>query len=137
MSLDRTTDLGIIRISDNLIVDAVLKALHQPECEDKLWISTRLGNEIGMLRSWNAPASKYDVTASFGEKGDVKIEFNIIIRFGLSIHKYTRIVADAIRESLREIASGCPLTVTINIAGVRSKKIARRHTRTVYHYAAD
>jgi uncharacterized alkaline shock family protein YloU len=67
----------------------------------------------------------------------ISLEFSIIVKFGSSISSITRKLADEIhREILTDL--GLETTqITINIAGVRSRKVARRNAEVVYRYAAD
>ena len=73
----------------------------------------------------------------YSEEGTVKIEFSVIMKFGASIRAVTRKVSDYICERVREFLPEEPIQITVDIAGVRSKQVARRNTKTVYRYESD
>ena len=65
------------------------------------------------------------------------IEFSVIVRFGVSIKTVTHEFSDRIADSMLYILGIKPTKIIINIAGVKSKQIARRNTRTIYRYDTD
>ena len=136
MILMKETDFGMIAISKNVFAEIVEAALNQPGCAGVIWPTARGGNLLDRVLHFTDPEVMKSIRV-YSEEGTVKIEFSVIMKFGASIRAVTRKVSDYICERVREFLPEEPIQITVDIAGVRSKQVARRNTKTVYRYESD
>ncbi len=134
MALSSRTDLGEIKISDQIIEDMITDIFSAPDMRNKIWAPSKYSYKIGNLHGITDPGSGLELESSRDEEGKVKIEFSVIVRFGISIRKTTREFSDKLYESMKYQLGIEPDVIIINIAGVKSKQIARRNTRVIYKY---
>ena len=134
MALSSRTDLGEIKISDQIIEDMITDIISGPDMRNKIWAPAKYAYKIGKLHGIADPGSGLELEASRDEEGRVKIEFSVIVRFGISIRKTTKEFSDKLFESMKYQLGIEPDIIIINIAGVKSKQIARRNTRVIYKY---
>ena len=143
MAICTKTELGDVKISDQVVAGIISDIMAQPEMSDRIWSATENGHRIGKKKGIaeiidlgdSDLASNIDVDTD--DTGDVSIEFSVIVRFGVSIKALTRSLSDQIAERMQYILGMKPSVIIINIAGVKSKQIARRNTRTIYKYTSD
>lgn len=137
MIVTKETDLGTISVSNVVFAEIISGSIHSLGMEHTVWPSSDRGKpaDKGSWTSASDTAKLIDV--DYIDEKHVALEFSIIIRFGASISGVTRELTEAIREALRESLGLDASRITINIAGVRSRKIARRNSKVVYDYAAD
>lgn len=137
MTVSRKTELGEIKINDQIVEDLIMDIITSDEMRRKVWPAPSKGHKIGRLTGIHDPGADLDLISDTDEEGLVSIEFSVIVRFGISIKKTTRILADELADSMKYTLGVRPSVITINIAGVKSKLIAKRRTRTIYRYEAD
>ena len=115
MAIIRKTDLGEVKVTDQVVAGIISDIMTDPDMSDRIWPATEHGHRIGK-KKWIAEiidlgdsdlASNIDVSSD--DSGNVTIEFSVIVKFGLSI----------------------------NIAGVKSRQIAKRSTCTIYKYSSE
>ena len=141
MAITTRTDLGEVRISKKIIADMISSILSDPELSGRIWPATEHGHAIGKRTKIAEIVDLRDsdfasnIEADTDQAGDVTVEFSVIVRFGESIRALTRTIADRIAETMQYTLGIKPAVIIINIAGVKSKQIARRNTRTIYKYA--
>ena len=134
MALSRKTDLGEIKISDQIIEDMITDIFSGPDMRNKIWPPSKYAYKIGKLHGIADPGSGLELESTSDKEGRIKIEFSVIVRFGISIRKTTREFSDKLYESMKYQLGIEPDVIIINIAGVKSKQIARRNTRVIYKY---
>lgn len=137
MSLSKKTDLGEIKISDEIIAEIISDAISHPDLASNIWPATERGRQIGLLPKIVDAEFASNIETSYTEDEKVNLEFSVIVRFGVSISKVTKELSDRIVEKMDYILGITPDEITINIAGVRSKQIARRNIKAVYRYGTD
>lgn len=140
MAVIGKTELGEIKISDDIIANIISDVLNSPEICDKIWPATVHGHKIGRKSKIAEIVDLGDsdlvsnISVSTDDQGDVTIEFSVIVRFGISIKSSTKMLSDQIAENMQYILGVKPSIIIINIAGVKSRQIAKRNTRTIYRY---
>ena len=136
MAISTRTDLGNVKISDQVAASIILYIFDSADMSEKIWPASERGREFGrtprILDSDSDFAST--IQTNTDESGDLTIEFSVIVRFGVSIKALTRELSDRIAERLQYILGIKPSKIIINIAGVKSRHIAARNTRTIYRY---
>ena len=136
MAISTRTDLGEVKITDKVIADTIIEIFYSPDIYDKIWPASERGREFGraprILDSDSDFASTIQTTTD--ESGKMTLEFSVIVRFGVSIKTLTRDISDEIADRLQYVLGIRISTIIINIAGVKSKHIAKRNTRTIYRY---
>lgn len=134
MSFGKNTELGEVKISDQIIAQIILDAMDHEKIRDKIWPATVRGRQIGLLPKIVDAEFASNMNIDSDENDRLTLEFNVIVKFGESIRSITRMLADNIEESLKYLLGINTSVITINIAGVRSRQIARRNTKAVYRY---
>ena len=137
MTLSIKNELGTISISNTLFSRLIYNGMEQPECAGKIWPATRRGRQLGSVPKLNDTELSMNVEVEQDEMQRVRLEFNVIMLFGAGIHKTTAALADYIADHIEEYSGTKPSEITINIAGVKSRHIAKRNTKVVYRYEAD
>ena len=137
MAISVKTDLGTVKISDQVIGGIITDILDTPDMSKKIWPAEDRGRQFGRRpKIVDSDIASY-IETSADDNGDVTIEFSVIVRFGVSIKTVTHEFSDRIADSMLYILGIKPTKIIINIAGVKSKQIARRNTRTIYRYDTD
>ncbi|MBR2546895.1 MAG: Asp23/Gls24 family envelope stress response protein [Eubacterium sp.] len=140
MAISIETELGEVKITRQVIAGIISDIMSEPGMSDRIWPATEHGHAIGK-RSMIAEivdirdtdfASNIEVTTA--DSGEVTIEFSVIVRFGVSIKTLNRTLSDRIVNDMHYLLGVSPSVIIINIAGVKSRQIARRNTRTIYRY---
>lgn len=134
MSFVKKTELGEVRISDQIIGKIVTDAMDTDEIYDKIWPATIHGRQIGLLPKIVDAEFASNMDISFDEDEKLTLEFSVIVKFGESIKSVTHILSDIIYDNIKYLLGVTPSVITVNIAGVKSKHIARRNTKAVYRY---
>ena len=134
MSFEKNTELGEVKISDQIIAQIILDAMDSENIRDRIWPATVRGRQIGLLPKIVDAEFASNMNIDSDENDRLTLEFNVIVKFGESIRSVTHILADNIEESLKYLLGINTSVITINIAGVRSRQIARRNTKAVYKY---
>ncbi len=143
MAVSVKTELGDIKISDQVIAGIISDVSSDPDIQDRLWPATEKGRRIGkrsMISEIIDPGDSdlaSNIEARSDDSGRVTLELSVIVRFGISIKAATRMLSDRIADSMEYILGLRPSVIIINIAGVKSRQIARRNTRTIYRYGAQ
>ena len=134
MAISVKTDLGTVKISDQVIGGIITDILDSPDLSKKIWPAEDRGRQFGRRpKIVDSDIASY-IETSADDNGDVTIEFSVIVRFGVSIKTLTRDIADRIVDRMQYILGIKPSVIIINIAGVKSGQIATRKTRTIYRY---
>ncbi|MGN0709149.1 MAG: hypothetical protein ACI4LM_02765, partial [Anaerovoracaceae bacterium] len=108
-----------------------------PGCAGLIWPATPQGL---MLENKGAEADEnffQSVSSSKNDDGGYRLEFSVIVRFGTSIRKVTKTLADEVVSAISDRFGEHISEMVINIAGVYTKNVTKRNTRVVYHYGAD
>lgn len=139
MAISKRTDLGEVRISEQVAAGIILYIFDSPDMSDKIWPASERGREFGRMPRILDSDSDFASTIHTvtDESGNLTIEFSVIVRFGVSIKTLTRELSDMIAERLHYILGIKPSKIIINIAGVKSRHIAKRNTRTIYRYGME
>ncbi len=136
MSLKIENELGQMKISNTIIAQTIYKGVENLNLEDKIWPATPRGRQIGMVSRFTDSELSMYINCCFNEKRIVVLEFNAIVRFGISIKKTTRLLSDFIYKNMNDYFGEGNVEITINIVGVKSKQKARRNTKVMYRYEA-
>lgn len=134
MALSTRTDLGEIRISDHVVAGIITDIMEEPDFYGKVWPATERGREFGRGPRIADSDFEIDIQTSADDLKSITIEFSVIVKFGISIKTTTHSLADHITDNMLYILGTRPSVIIINIAGAKSKHIARRNTRTIYKY---
>ena len=104
----------------------------------KGYFSSRGAREVRICTLLDKPdGRRVEIDVDYIDGMRISLEFSVIIRFGLSIRRVTKRLADDIRSAAEESLGLDVARITINIAGVRSRKDARRNTKVVFDYVSD
>ncbi|TDP49867.1 Asp23/Gls24 family envelope stress response protein [Aminicella lysinilytica] len=137
MTLTRETELGTVSISNSIISQIIIDGTMQPQCKNKVWVTTKRGRLVGIGGKFPDGDLAMNITSDANSEGHIKLEFNVVVRFGISIKSTNKAVADYIADRLEVISGSKPSEITINIAGVMTKqRKARRRTKVVYRYGS-
>lgn len=137
LSLIRSTDMGMLTISNELIAEVLFEAAALPECAGSLWLSTPKGKIVASLDDAAALERNSLLRSSLDKSGHIVLMFFVVTRFGASIRRVTKAASDYAASRLKSM-TGCDVaSVTILIAGVRSRHIVRRSTKVVYRYIGE
>ncbi len=134
MTLTKKTDLGTVTLSDNIIAEILSDVFQEASYSNRIWLSTRRGRMITKMLYLSDSELKRSIDCTFDEQGRVRLRFSVVVQFGISIRRVTRIIADRVAERIEEALGFPPSVITIEIAGVRSRQMARRNTKVVYRY---
>ncbi len=139
MTMMKATDTGLITVSNSVFAEIINEVMQTNEFPSKMWLTMHQGRLIRMARYLSDPDYIRDLSVRLNDQGRICLTFGVIVRFGESIRKLTRLAADEISRRINEQTGMTPAEITINIDGVRtrSKKTARRSTKVVYRYAED
>ena len=134
MSFARTTELGEVKISDQVIASIITEVISDQSVSERIWPATVHGRQIGVLPKIVDAEFASNIFSGSEEDGAIYLEFSVIVKFGISIKKATKELADNIEDSMNYQLGIAPDVITINIAGVKSRHTARRNTKVVYRY---
>ena len=134
MSIVKNTDLGEVKISDQVIAQIISDSMSTEGIKGKIWPATVHGRQIGVLPKIVDAEFASNIVIASKDDETITLEFSVIVKFGTSIRKITRALADTISDNMKYIIGITPSVITINIAGVKSKQIAKRNTKAVYKY---
>lgn len=138
MALTRETDLGTISVSNLFFAQIIAGSFKLDECKGKVWPSTRKGRQIGSPAKFNLSefASTIEVEES-EQPGRMNIDCSIIVKFGASISAVCETIADYTAEMVEKKHCGRPYKITIHVAGVKSKQIAKRNLEVTKTYELE
>ena len=136
MSLEKKTELGDVKISDQVIANIITKTMSAADYNEKIWPATLKGRQIGVLPKIVDAEFASNIIVELDDNDTVILEFSVITRFGVSIRRITRRLSDQIHDDIKYSLGLNASMITINIAGVKSRHIARRNTKAVYKYEA-
>lgn len=135
MALMKENDLGVITISNAIFSQMIFDGTMTSECADKIWPATRRGRQVGIGGRFTDADLSMNIDVDYDEDDNIKMEFNVIVKFGISIKTTTRILSDFIADSIENLSGRKPAEITINIAGIKTRQNkARRNTKVVYRY---
>lgn len=137
MTYMKDTGLGEIKISDQVIARIILGAMSEAEITDCIWPATVHGRRLGHLTRAVDSEFASNIECGYSEKEGFTVEFSVIVKFGISIRKTTRKLADMIHDDTGYALGISPEKITINIVGVKSKNTAKRNIKAVYRYGTD
>ena len=121
MTLTKKTDLGTVTLSDNIIAEILSDVFQEASYSNRIWLSTRRGRMITKMLYLSDSELKRSIDCTFDEQGRVRLRFSVVVQFGISIRRVTRIIADRVAERIEEALGFPPSVITIEIAGVRSR----------------
>lgn len=134
MSYNKETELGDVKISDQIIAQIVSDAMNTDGISNKVWPATVHGRQIGLLPKIVDAEFASNMNVDNDGNDGLVLEFSVIVKFGESLKHITRLLADTISDNIKYLLGISPSMITINIAGVKSKQIAKRNTKAVYKY---
>ncbi|MDD5922446.1 MAG: Asp23/Gls24 family envelope stress response protein [Eubacteriales bacterium] len=134
MALTKTTDLGMITISNDLITSLLFEAENLPEVSGKLWISNGKGRVMGVMAQLSGREKNTLFQTRITRDDRIVLSFSVVTQFGASIKEVTKAAADHIAARLTEFTDQKVDSITVYIVGVRSRHTARRNVKAVYTY---
>lgn len=134
MRMEKRNGLGVIHVPNTLIARIIYRAMKIPECDEKIWPATPRGRQIGIVPGFNDSEFAMYISSKVDDEDGMYVEFSVIIRFGTSIRLLTKKLADNIAENMMDSFECGHLEMTINIAGVKSKRKAKRNIKVVHRY---
>lgn len=118
------TDLGTISVSKNVIRNIILEIIDS--FDGKVIISNPKGKISKFPYYIGTPNDAEQIEIELTEAG-LQIRVHVILKFGTSIKRTTRLMIDEIRSIIKERTGVSINKVTILVTGMISKKIAPRH----------
>lgn len=118
------TDLGEISIAKQVIGKIVVDAVDA--FDGKVMISNHKGkiSKVAARIGGSDETSQMEIT--FGEQG-IDVRLFIVIRFGTSITMVTNQLIDEIHNNISLMMGKEPNSVSVVVAGMISKNVAKRH----------
>jgi Uncharacterized protein conserved in bacteria len=120
------TDIGKIVIQNNSIREIVKKAVD--DLGGRVSITNKKGRPQGLFGD-----DSRDIEIEIID-GRLSIKTYIVIRFGISIHNVTSRIMDSVCSDIELLTGQKPASITINVAGVMSTKLAKRDIEVKRHY---
>ena len=138
MALTKETALGSISVSNLFFAQIIAASFKLDECKGKVWPSTKKGRQIGSPAKFNISEFANAIEVEPSEKeGRMNIECSIIVKFGTSISTICETIADYTAEMVEKKQVGKPYRITIHVAGVKSKQIAKRNLEVTKTYELE
>lgn len=134
MSIAKITELGEVKISDQIVAQIISDSMSAEGIKNKIWPATVHGRQIGLLPKIVDAEFASNVVINTLDDGSITLEFSVIVKFGQSIKKITKELADLVSDNMKYMLGVTASIITINIAGVKSKQVAKRNTKAVYKY---
>ena len=128
----KETERGTISVSNRVFADLIISALEKEGLEDRIWVSNR---KARILENENDVAASLKVDRT--ESGRIDLAFSIVVRFGESISALTDKLAERLAETIYKGTARMPERITIFVAGVKSRDIARRAVEVVKEYEPE
>lgn len=123
MILQRTNELGIISVSNNVFAQIVADSFGL--VIGKAWPGTKKGKQIGNDIKFNL--SELESTLQVTEIDDeLYIKFYIIVKFGASIKNITDELMKYCFENIAKVYGKRPTEIVICVSGIKSRQIAKR-----------
>ena len=138
MALTRENDLGTISVSNLFFAQMIAGSFKTDVCKGKVWPSTKKGRQIGSPAKFNLSEFANAITVEpSGHPGRVNIECSVIVKFGTSISAICEAIADYTAETIEKKQIGKLYKITIHVAGVKSKQIAKRNLEVTKTYELE
>lgn len=118
------TDLGTISVSKSVIRSMILEIIDS--FDGKVILSNPKGKIPKFPYYIGTPNDAEQIEIELTEVG-LQIRVHVILKFGTSIKRTTRLMIDEIRSIVKERTGVSINKVTILVTGMMSKKIAPRH----------
>jgi len=135
MALTRETHLGTISVSNLFFAQIIAGSFKLDGCKGKVWPATKKGRQIGSAAKFNLSEFANAIEVEQSEQpGRMNIKCSIIVKFGTSISAICEAIADYTAEMVEKRHGGKPYQITIHVAGVKSKQIAKRDLEVVKTY---
>lgn len=138
MTLSKNTELGQITVSNQIFAGILKDAIKSPDCEDKIWLSTKRGKLLSEAsRSYISDiAYVIDVNEDVRD-GVLSMDVYVITRFGASIKKVVDSMCSYVAEVITKRHGNHPLCINVHVTGVKSKNIARRELLIIKEYGRN
>lgn len=138
MTLSKNTELGQITVSDQIFASMLVEAARSPECEEKVWPSTKRGKIIPeSSRSYLSDvASVIDVYKDDDDRF-LNLDIYVVIKFGAGIKKVVECLCSHMANAMMERQGAMPVHMNVYVTGVKSRQVARRNLLVIKEYGAD
>ncbi len=138
MALTRETDLGAVSVSNLFFAQIIAASFKLDVCKGKVWPATKKGRQIGTPAKFNLSEFANAIEVEESEiQGRMNIECSVIVKFGTSISAICEAIADYTAETIEKKRVGNVHKITIHVAGVKSKQIAKRNLEVVKTYELE
>lgn len=123
--MERINEKGTIKINHTIFGRMLHEAIKLTD--EHTFAASEKGKLLSGIRGNSpAPGEIGDNMVLEEEDGVIYVEFYIIMLFGASIRKYTKIILDCMEKKLKELFPCQPCRIVLNVVGVKSKQIAPR-----------
>ncbi len=127
MPISEKTKYGTITITDHIYASIVEDVLEEENFSGIVWVSTKRGKVVtDALQSMKIGQAENEIV----------ISLYIVVKFGISIKKICKEFADRLADKVVDACGNSELRILINVAGIKSKNIARRDVEVVFKYEA-
>lgn len=134
MSYGKINAYGTLTLSDYAFSKLLLTVFRNRAYSDKV----RLCHPKGTIYSYEALRTNKDITSCIrilpGEGENTDIQMHVVVRFGFSISKTLKAIADETVALTEEKLSLVPGKVLFCLEGVYGRSFARRHTIFFFRY---
>ncbi len=120
MPLEKNTDYGKITLSDRVIEDFIAQFCQGIDLYDRIWL-----------------AAKPNIKASFNKDDKIDLTFSVYVKFGQSIMKVCKELADRVAKFIIDRTGSSPASITINVSGVKSATLIKRNMDVLIEYGDD
>ncbi|MEA4923494.1 MAG: Asp23/Gls24 family envelope stress response protein [Eubacteriaceae bacterium] len=127
-----TTEYGKITVTRHAVGLVVLEAVKKQR--KKVHISNHKGRITGLMGRISGMDDIDNIDITFDEKGVPSIKFFVIIRFGSSITRTTNSLIEDIHNGVRTFLGVEPDSISVVVAGMISKNIAKRNIEVSRRY---
>ena len=134
MRMEKRNELGMLYVPNTLISRIIYGGMKLPECAEKIWPATPRGRQIGIVPGLNDNEFAMYISAVMNDIGEIRLEFSVIVRFGTSIKLMTKVLSDYVADNIMDDFECERLEITINIAGVKSRRKAKRNIKVIHRY---
>ncbi len=138
MALSKNTDLGQITISDQIFAGMLIEAIRCPECEGRVWPSTKRGRIIPESgRSYESEVAGSIEVSRDDADDTLYLNVYVVIKFGAGIKKVVEAMCSYMAGIITERQGERKVSVMVHVTGVKSKQVARRELLVIKEYGRD
>ena len=116
---------GTISIHTSVICQ-LIEEMVETEFSGRVWISDKQGQDSSFIMKIGAQDVTDDIEM-YLENGQLFVKLYVVLRFGLSIKQVTNALIGRLKETIAENTAIPVREITVVVAGVMSRQLARRN----------